>query len=369
MSSNKKLVATWIGVIALGGLVFGADLHDTIMNRYEKVELAHLPTPLEEMKSLAAELGGPRLYVKRDDQTGLATGGNKTRKLEFIFADVLAKKADVVITNAGIHSNWARQTAAAARHFGVRPILVLSKTPSQPHEVTGNLLLDKLLGAEVRLIEPDEDGWAMVERLAEEERRKGHVPYRVMVGGSMTAGDMTEPLGAIAYANAFYELHRQAQAAGFKVTHVVVATGGGGTQAGLVVGAKAVAPEVEVVGITVSRDKGASQRRVGEIAQQTASALGLAITITPEEMIVFDDYLGEGYGVLTQEVADAIHLVAKKEGLLLDPVYTGKAMAGLLDLVKKGYFEKDDGVVFLHTGGTPGLFVYEDQLLERLGQK
>ena len=364
-----------IGVLAssmvplLGGPAGAAeDLNAMIKHKFKRVELAHLPTPLEEMKELSKAIGGPRLYIKRDDQTGLAFGGNKARKLDFIFADILEKKANVVVTWAGVQSNWARQTAAACRVFGLKPILVLSKNNVSPTS-GGNLLLDTLLGADVRILEPDDDRNAVVERIVAEVKAEGLVPYTVPVGGSRPAGSMELPLGAVAYAYGFEEMHRQAREKNFRIDQVVVATGSGGTQAGLMVGAKAVAPNVKIVGIAVSREKGAVKDNVAAIANMTAETLGLNLKFTPEETIVLDDYKGEGYGVLSEQIVEAITLVAELEGIMLDPVYTGKAMAGLIDLARNGHFNKDEGVVFLHTGGTPGLFAYEDQILDYLKKK
>ena len=363
-----------IPVVVAGSLLWcassGAEnrtnsLDELVKKKFERVQIAELPTPLEEMKNLSRALGGPRLYVKRDDETGLAFGGNKARKLDFIFADVVGKKADVVLTWAGVQSNWARQTAAASTRFGIRPILLLSKNDVSPTE-NGNLLLDALLGADVRILEPGQDRAPLVERILAEEKEKGNIVYTVPVGGSAPAYSMEEPLGAIAYAYAFQEMHEQAMASGIAMTHVVLATGSGGTQAGLMVGAKAIAPDVEIVGIAVSTEKGAVKKTVADIANQTATSLGLDLTFTPEETIVIDEYLGEGYGHLSDPIVEALTLMARHEGIVIDPVYTGKAMAGLVDKIRKGHFERSDGVVFLHTGGTPALFAYEDQLIERL---
>jgi len=340
------------------------DLESLIFSRFNTVKVAHLPTPLEEMKTLTAELGGPQLYMKRDDQTGLAFGGNKARKLEFIFADILRKKSDVVITWAGVQSNWCRQTAAAAKMYGIKPVLVLFKTEGKPIHYDGNLLIDKILDADVHFVEPGEDGMKKIEQIAEEEKSKGHNPYIVPVGGSRTRYSMTEPLGAVAYAHCFYELYTQAKKMGYPVTHVVHATGSGGTQAGLVVGAKAMGGTVKVVGISVSGKAESIKENVAAISEETAGVLGLDLTFTPEEIIVFDDYVGEGYGIMNKPTVDAITLTARKEGIILDPVYTGKAMSGLVDLIKNGYFKKDDHVVFIHTGGTPALFVYRNELME-----
>jgi len=346
---------------------------DKRINKFRRVKLAYLPTPLERMRVLSYNLNGPILYIKRDDQTGLAFGGNKTRKLEFIIADIFKKKADVVITWAGVQSNWCRQTAAAARMFRIKPILVLFKKPESPASYDGNLLLDFILGADIRVIEEEagkiieeEEVAGIINRIAEDERKEGHNPYIVPVGGSMVGGSMTEPLGAISYTKAFLEIYKEAKKRKVKIDYIVLATGSGGTQAGLVVGAKALGTNIKVVGISVSREKASVQERVSVIANDTAEALGLSMTISPEEVVVFDDYIGEGYGILNQETADAIRLVAETEGIILDPVYTGKAMVGLIDLTRKGYFTENDVVVFLHTGGTPALFAYKENLLEFL---
>ena len=343
---------------------------DKRIEKFRPVKLAHLPTPMERMRTLSSGLNGPTLYIKRDDQTGLAFGGNKARKLEFVIADALMKKSDVIITWAGIQSNWCRQTAAAARAFGINPILVLFKRPEAPAGYDGNLLLDFILDADIRIIKPKEDEEInteeIINRIAEDEREKGNNPYIVPVGGSRVGGSMVEPLGAISYTKAFLEIYREAKKKKIRISHIILATGSGGTQAGLIVGAKALGTSIEIVGISVSREKASVKENVSTIANDTAETLGLRMTFSPDEVVVFDEYLGEGYGILNQEIADAIRLIAKKEGIILDPVYTGKAMAGMLDLIKKGYLTKSDGVVFLHTGGTPALFVYKEELLKLL---
>ncbi len=334
--------------------------------RYRRIELAFLPTPLQAMKEVARELHFPNLFVKRDDHTGLAFGGNKSRKLEYIMGDVLDKKCNALITWAGVQSNWCRQTAAAARMFGIKPILLLQKTDTAPVPYDGNLLLDCILGADVRLLEPGEDRAGLLDQIVQQERAEGRNPYTVSVGGSRTGGSMTVPLGAIGYTRDFLELHSQAAERGIKLDHVVVASGSGGTQAGLVVGAKALGNRTKIVGISVSGDKASVQKAVSEIANATALALNLNLQVIPEDVIVFDDYVGKGYGILNQPTADAIALVARREGLFLDPVYTGKAMAGLIDLVRKDYFKPDEGVVFMHTGGTPALFPHKEELVDFL---
>jgi len=362
MEMRRVILLIGFGLLAAFSAASENDFATALAKKYERVPLAHLPTPFEAMASLSAATDAPPLYIKRDDQTGLAFGGNKARKLEFIFADVLAKRSDVIVTWAGVQSNWARQTAAAARLHDIRPILILAKGEHSPHH-GGNLLLDALMGADVRLVEPSADRAAVARTVASELRSQGHRPYVVPVGGSQSMDSMELPLGAIAYANGFDELWRQSVEMGVAIDHVVLATGSGGTQAGLMVGAKAVAPHVAIVGISVSREKNAAMSGVSAIAEETAQALGLDMDFPVEETIVIDDYMGDGYGVLNEPTARAVAEVARHEAILLDPVYTGKAMAGMLDLVRKGYFEGSRGIVFLHTGGTPALFVYEEELL------
>lgn len=340
---------------------------DAAVARFERAPLAHLPTPFEELASLAAELGGPRLFVKRDDQTGLALGGNKARKLDFILADAKARGSDRVVTWAGVQSNWARMTAAGARRLGMEATLVLQRREGQATApADGNLLLDRLLGAEVRLLEPDDDREAAVQEIAAAARAAGGNPYVVAVGGSRTGHSMELPLGAVAYANGFRELLGQARERGVAITHVVHASGSGSTQAGFVVGAEALAPEVEIIGISTGGAKEASERNVLGIARETVAAMGLPLEIAPEAVTVRDDFVGEGYGIVTPSIVEAIARVARAEGLLLDPVYTGKAMTGLIALIESGELGPEDTVVFVHTGGTPALFPYRQDLLDDL---
>jgi D-cysteine desulfhydrase family pyridoxal phosphate-dependent enzyme len=320
------------------------------------------------MPSLTQVLAGPKVYIKRDDQTGLAFGGNKARKLDFIMADVIRKKSDVVITTGGVQSNWCRSTAAAARHVKVKPILVLLKSPESPEGTGGNLLLDRIFRADVRIVEVAEgaeiDTDALLQKVSEEEMQRGHNPYIIPIGGSNTGGSMTEPLGAISYTKAFLEILKDVKKRKIKVDCILLASGSGGTQAGLIVGAKALGSSIKILGISLSREKKPMQENISAIANETAAILGLDMIFTPEEILVADEYIFEGYGILTPEISQAIERVAQTEGILLDPVYTGKAMAGLIDLVDRGFFRKGDGVVFLHTGGTPALFVYEEKILE-----
>jgi D-cysteine desulfhydrase/L-cysteate sulfo-lyase len=251
----------------------------------------------------------------------------------------------------------------------MRSILLLSKRDEGPTVPDGNLLLDILLGAEVHILSQEEDPAEVAARIASEEEAAGNTPYVVSVGGSRTGGSMEEPLGAMGYLTAFLELHEQATKQGVVPDYLVVATGSGGTQAGLLLGAAVTGGRTKVVGISVSGSAEGIQRNVAQIATQTATAMDLGLTFSPDDVIVFDDYVGEGYGIMTDGTVDAIRRLARREGILLDPVYTGKAMSGLIDLARKGYLKPDDVVVFLHTGGTPAIFHYGEELLPHLGWK
>jgi D-cysteine desulfhydrase family pyridoxal phosphate-dependent enzyme len=345
------------------------------IDSFPTVKIAHVPTPFEPLDNLSKRLEGVNLYIKRDDQTGLALGGNKARKLDFIMADVLDQEADTVITWAGVQSNWCRQTAAAAKKLGLKPVLILFKRPGLPYEKDGNLLLDVLLDSDIRLVESAEgqkmmeyDGVkTVVDGFAEEERKKGRRPYIAPIGGSLPEASMVKPWGAVSYVNAFREIVEQAAELDTKIDAVVFATGSGSTHAGLLVGAKILSPETKVIGISVSETQSTMGRYVRTIAEKTLDMLGHPTDLPEEEIIAVEDYLAEGYGILNKDVSEAIRLVAETEGILLDPVYTGKAMTGLLDWIRKGRFEKDANIVFLHSGGTPALFPYRDQLISFLG--
>ncbi|MCR4407870.1 MAG: D-cysteine desulfhydrase family protein [Anaerolineae bacterium] len=325
----------------------------TMLSHLPRVEIAHLPTPLEEMHRLSKTLGGPRLLIKRDDQTGLATGGNKARKLEFLVADALAQRATTLITTGAPQSNHCRQTAAAAARFGLRAVLVLSGEP--PADQTGNLLLDTLLGAEVRWAGGREREAVMAE-VVEEEREAGRVPYVVPYGGS-------NAVGATGYVLAMAELMAQLARRNLQVQRIVFASSSGGTQAGLVVGAKAFGFMGRIEGISVDKSRPVLQEWVHRLAAKTAAYIGLRSTFTPTEFTIHDEYLGGGYGVMGDAEREAIRLVAQTEGILLDPVYTGRAMAGLIDLVRRGVYRPDETIVFWHTGGIPALFAYRHELV------
>lgn len=346
------------------------------IERFPRVDLIHRPTPLRKLSRLSARIGGPEIYVKRDDLTGLAFGGNKSRKLEFIVGDMLEKKADVVVTWAGVQSNWCMQTAAAAKTFGLKPVLVLFKAPDQPATADGNVLLDVILGADIRFAPVDKgrivkapQAMEILQEIGREMKGRGHTPYLVPVGGSLVRGDMTMPLGAVSYVAAFAEILDQMRSGGAEPDYVIHATGSGGTQAGLLVGARSLTAGCRILGVSVSDPKGPFAEDVLEIARATDDALGLGLEVLPGDVVVFDEYLGEGYGKVDRGVAEVIRLVFQTEGIVLDPVYTAKAMVGLIDLVKTGFFNPTDKVVFVHTGGTPALFPNRDRIFEFLMDK
>lgn len=345
---------------------------EELIKKWPRVRLACLPTPLYQLENLSRDLGLTEILVKRDDLTGLAFGGNKSRKLEFILADALRQEADTIITWGSLQSNWCLQTAAAARKFKLRPILILFKTYELSYPDQGNILIEKLLGAKIMINEteargksPDQEkAFLILEEVARDERRRGHKPYLVSVGGSMTGGNMTRPLGAMAYMLEMIEMSNQTKVSGHP-DYVIVASGSGATQAGLLVGAKALGLKTRIIGICVSDKKEEFLPSVRKIALELVEAMEIAIDIDDRDIILFDDYLGQGYGRVSPEISEIIKMVLQKEGLILDPVYTGKAMIGLLDLYRQGFFAASDRIVFLHTGGTPALFAFPDQLLSQ----
>jgi L-cysteate sulfo-lyase len=321
-----------------------------------RTSLGFFPTPIHPLPNLSARLRGrglgPALWVKRDDQTGLATGGNKTRKLEFLVADALQQHADTLITVGAPQSNHARQTAAAAARAGLKAVLVLRGT--SPTDRTGNILLDDLVGAEIF--------WAgtrsldeVAAEVAEELSARGQRPYLIPLGGS-------NPIGAAGYAAAMLEFVAQAQSLGVKFDAIVFATSSGGTQSGLVLGAKLSGYTDRVLGISVDHRADDLKPLLVDLATATAQHIGEAITFGAHDFEVNDHYLGGGYAVMGEPEREAIRLCAQTEGLLVDPVYTGRAMAGLIDLIRAGEFTAGQNVLFWHTGGTPALFAYAREL-------
>lgn len=319
-----------------------------------RLSLAHLPTPLEPLTRLSTEIGGPRLWIKRDDCSGLSTGGNKARKLEFLMADAIEQKADIVLTHGATQSNHARQTAAAAARLGMDcHILLEDRTGFRDSDYTenGNVILDRLHGASIEVREAGLDMNAELEAVAERLATDGRKPYVVPGGGS-------NAIGALGYVNAAAELCAQAQAMDLRIDHMVHATGSAGTQAGLAAGLVALGRPFPLLGIGVRAPRERQEANVHALAVKTAKLLDLDAPVTPSDIVANCDYVGEGYGLPTPEAIAAIRLLARTEGILLDPVYSGKGMAGLLDLCRRGTFSADQNIVFLHTGGAAALFAY-----------
>ena len=329
--------------------------------RFPRARFAHLPTPLEAAPRLGEALGGVNLFVKRDDCTGLAGGGNKTRKLEFLVGEALARGADTLVTQGAVQSNHVRQTAAAAARFGLACEVILETrtgSKAEDYNENGNVLLDRLLGAALRTVPGGSDMNAALEEAAQAVRDRGGKPYVIPGGGSNATG-------ALGYADCARELMVQADAMGLKIDQIVTATGSAGTQAGLVAGLAVVGADVPVLGIGVRAPRPTQEGNVFKLAQETAALLGHPDRVAREQVVADCDYVGEGYGLVDQAVIEALKLAARTEGLLLDPVYSGKAMKGLIALAAQGRFEGRT-VVFLHTGGAQGLFGYQSELEGKL---
>lgn len=324
--------------------------------RFPRLHLAHLPTPLEPLTRLSEELGGPNLWIKRDDCTGLAGGGNKTRKLEFLMADAVEQGADTVITQGATQSNHARQTAAAAAKLGMSCHLLLEDRAAlrdDDYRCNGNVLLDQLHGATLHGHPGGADMNVAMEELAGEIRDDGGRPYLVPGGGS-------NEIGALGYVNCALELLQQANDAGLEIAHVVHATGSTGTQAGLVTGFRGSGSGIPVVGISVRAEREEQEENVFRLAERTAEHLGIPWAVRRDHVVADSDYVGPGYGLPAPDTLEAIRLFARTEGILLDPVYTGKAAAGLIALVRASRFAAQDNVVFVHTGGAQALFAYRE---------
>jgi D-cysteine desulfhydrase len=318
--------------------------------------LAQLPTPIEELKSLSRELGGPKLLIKRDDQTGLAFGGNKTRKLEFLVGKALEQGADTLVTAGAAQSNHCRQTAAAAAKAGLRCELLLNGT--KPELPNGNLLLDELLGARIHWIQLSERE-ANLRELPDQLCRQGRKPYVIPVGGS-------NGIGATGYVLAMIELVEQLGGINRRVDHVVFASSSGGTQAGIVVGAKVTGFDGKLLGVSIDkgdRDGVPYRDELAEIANETAKYIGFDGQFAAGNFNVLYDYLGGGYGIVSDLEREAIRLLGSREGIVLDPVYTGRSMGALVDLIRKKTFRSGETVLFWHTGGAPALFAYAKDLI------
>jgi D-cysteine desulfhydrase family pyridoxal phosphate-dependent enzyme len=307
-----------------------------------KLAIAHLPTPIESLTELSNQLGGPQIFIKRDDQTGLAFGGNKTRKLEYLLADAQQHGADTLITAGAVQSNHCRQTAAAAARKGFACILVL--TGDKPNKPSGNNFLDLLLGAEI-VWAGSENRELSLERTFNEVINAGRNPYLIPYGGS-------NEIGAMGYVYAMQELLDQVP----NPDWIIFPSSSGGTQAGLALGARLYNYRGKLLGISIDNPASELSQKVAKLAEDTARKLGVDQKFSPPDILVNDDYLGGGYGIMGEAEIEAINLFARSEGVLLDPVYTGRAAAGLIDLIRKGKITADQRVLFWHTGGTPAIF-------------
>lgn len=326
--------------------------------RFPRRRYTHAPTPIEPLPRLSAELGGPEIFIKRDDLLGLAAGGNKTRKLEFLVADALAKGADTLITVGAVQSNHCRLTLAAAVNEGLKCRLVLEERVANSYnpDASGNNFLFKLLGAEkVTVVEGGSDLAAAMNAQADEVRAEGRTPYVIPGGGSNV-------MGSLGYVSCAEELLQQSFAMGVAFDRVVCSSGSGGTHVGLVTGMIGNNANIPVSGISVRAEAKPQEERLHKLAEDVAALLELRGGVPREAFRVFDDYVGPGYSLPTDEMIGAIKLFARLEGILLDPVYTGKTAAGLIGLVRSGEFAPDEKILFVHTGGSPALYAYLDTL-------
>lgn len=317
-------------------------------------------TPIEKLSRLSEELGGPTIYIKRDDLLGLSAGGNKTRKLEFLVADALDKGADTLVTCGAVQSNHCRLTVAAAVKEGLKCRLVLEERVEGSYDVdaSGNNFLFRLLGVEeVRVVPGGSNMDTEMAVVADGLRSEGRKPYVIPGGGS-------NPIGATGYVACAQEILSQTFESGIAIDRVVTASGSAGTHAGLVTGFEGGGAHLPVVGINVSRPKNEQEEKVYALVQQISERLGVSAVIPRDKVLCFDDYVGPGYSLPTPEMGEAVRMLARLEGILLDPVYTGKTMAGLIGLARQGFFKKDENVLFIHTGGSPALYAYRDNVLD-----
>lgn len=330
------------------------------LSKFPRRRYTQYATPIEKLERLSGILGGPTVYMKRDDLLGLAGGGNKTRKLEFLMADALSKGADTVITCGAVQSNHCRLTLAAAVKEGLRCQLVLEQRVPGSYDryASGNNFLFHLLGVEaVHVVEGGSDMMAEMQRVADELREQGRKPYIIPGGGS-------NEIGALGYVACAQEMLQQLFEMELSIDHIIVTSGSTGTHAGVLTGIIGQNAHIPVTGIGINRRKSPQTEAVYALCTALASKLELRQAPAKEDVIVFDDYIGEGYSRPTKEMIEAVKLVARTEAILLDPVYTGKAMAGMIDLIKKGYFGDAKNILFLHTGGSPALYAYTKEFFQ-----
>ncbi|MEW5717326.1 MAG: D-cysteine desulfhydrase family protein [Chloroflexota bacterium] len=329
---------------------------------FPRAPLAYLPTPLDDAPRVSRALGGPRIVIKRDDLTGLALGGNKTRKLEFLMADAMQKGADTIVTTAAAQSNMCRQTAAAARKLGLDVVLILRG--DEREEIQGNLLLDKIFGAQIHFIQitdPYSDvSTQKMQKVADDLARAGKRPYIIDLRTT------SAPLAVLGYVAGALELSEQLEQRGIAPSHIFLATGSGGTQAGVLLASEMLGARWKIQGISVQRPADEMRERVARKVREAAAQLSFASAIKPRDVLVDDDYIGPAYGVTTQAGVDAMSLVGRTEGLVMDPTYSGKSFAGLIGHIRQKRLSTDDTVVFIHTGGAPGLFAHAASVSEQL---
>ncbi|MDA0306302.1 MAG: D-cysteine desulfhydrase family protein [Proteobacteria bacterium] len=333
------------------------------LSAFPRTRLCNLPTPLDPLEGLTRELGGPKLFIKRDDMTGLAMGGNKARQLEFYLGEALEQGADTVITTGAIQSNHACMTAAAAKLGLACHIQLETRVPDKGPEYgrTGNALLDRIFGATVHYFPEGEDEKAAddaIDAIADDIRGNGGRPYVIHLGND------PRPLGALGYVDAAGEILDQAADMGIGIDAVVLASGSGSTHTGLLTGLRAHSGKARVLGICVRRDRESQKTRIAHRLADVGRLCNHPDIVSEDDIWLNDDYLGAGYGQSTPQMLEATSLIARTEGILVDPVYTGKAMSGLIGLVRDGFFKKGENVLFLHTGGVAAVFAYGDQLAD-----
>ena len=319
---------------------------------FERIKLGHFPTPIEYLKNISNHLNGPKIFIKRDDCTGLATGGNKTRKLEYIMPEAIKKDSSLVVTVGAVQSNHARQTAAACAILGLKCLVILEQRLSDaPNEYmqSGNVFLDKLFGAEVMLCPKNKDVNDYAKEIISEKDKNGEKSYFIPVGGS-------NEIGELGYVECMREIIQNKDVNDF--THIVLATGSGGTHLGIIVGKTLFKSQINIIGISVKDNKINQEEKVYNLAKLATNYIGCSDP-KRDDVLVFDDYVGDGYGVPTNGMKEALKMMATKEAILLDPVYSGKGFDGLIDLVRKKYFKDNDKVLFIHTGGSASLSGYE----------
>ena len=323
-----------------------------MLGKFERTKLGHFPTPIEHLKNISQYLDGPNIFIKRDDCTGLATGGNKTRKLEFLIPDAIKNKAELIVTIGAIQSNHARQTAAACSLKGLKCLIILEqrlKNPPDAYMNSGNVFLNKLLGAEVMLCPKNQDVLEYSAKIVADIKSKGTNVYFIPGGGSNS-------IGALGYVECFNEILKENSK--YNLTHIVHATGSSGTQAGLLAGKKYFQSQLQIIGISVRYEKKIQEEKVYNEAKKACEKLECDV-LDKSEVVAYDDYVGSGYGEPTDEMIEATNLLAKKEAILLDPVYSGKGFAGLIGLIRQKKFTKEDNILFIHTGGAVSLSAYE----------